>query len=456
MNEKEVISFLSAFGSPGLVEHWHHLNSDKKRRLQAQISQIDLPTLRLQQQLAGQQEKNIHKTLSPFKAYAQAGNPEDIQRGKEALAQGEAGCLVVAGGQGSRLRISGPKGMCQVTAIRKKSLFQLLAEKTIAAGRQVGRLLPLAIMTSPLNHTDTVSFFESHALFGLDPSQVSFFSQDTLPFLDQHGHLFLETPDTLAEGPDGNGGVLRQFMRSGIWDKWLAAGVRYVNFVLIDNPLADPFDAELIGYQKRRNGDAVIKCTYRKNPDEKVGVIVQEHEKAVVVEYTELPKEEQIAIDAQGSLRHLLANLSLFLFDMSFIHRVANASLPLHKAFKAVKYLNSKGEVVQADHPMAWKFERFIFDVLPLGTKVEALVYPRERCFAPLKNFSGDDSLESVSRALQHRDRQVLGEVTGLPCQAKDIEISQDFYYPTDDLLRKWRGRPVTQTGYIDRDTNSH
>lgn len=451
MNEQQVISFFSTFGEPHLVKHWQRLNADQKRHLQAQIAPIDLPTLRLQQQLVRQEGEDTPRTIFPFDAYAEHGNLEDRKRGKEALSRGLVGCLVVAGGQGSRLRIDGPKGMCQVTALQKKSLFQLLAEKTVAAGKQVGRLLPLAIMTSALNHAETVSFFERHALFGLDPSQLSFFSQGMLPLLDQQGHVFLEEAGTLAAGPDGNGGALHQFVHSGIWEQWQAAGVRDVNFILIDNPLADPFDAELIGYQQRRRCDIVVKCTYRKTPEEKVGVLVKEQEKVAVVEYTELPQEERTARNPHGTLRHLLANLSLFLFDMSFIQRAASAALPLHRAFKAVKYLNSQGHTVQADHPMAWKFERFIFDVLPLGSKVEALVYPRDVCFAPLKNFSGDDSLDTVSRALQQRDRHILEEVTGVPCPAAAIEISQDFYYPTDELLAAWKGKQVTQSGYIDR-----
>jgi len=450
VNEQQVISFFSTFGELNLVRHWQSLNMDQRRSLESQVAQIDLPTLRLQQQLVQKKEDDIRRTFTPFESYSRCGNLEDVKRGKKALSQGLVGCLVVAGGQGTRLRINGPKGLCQVTAVRKKSLFQLLAEKTVAAGRQVGRLLPLAIMTSPLNHADTVSFFEKHALFGLDPSQLFFFSQDTLPLLDRQGHLFLETADTLAMGPDGNGGVLHQFVRSGIWDQWQGAGVRHVNFVLIDNPLADPFDAELIGYQQRRTCDVVVKCTYRKTPEEKVGVVVQEHGKVAVVEYTELPYEEQKAMDANGSLRHLLANLSLFVFEMTFIKKIANASIPLHKAFKAVKYLDGKGHTVQADHPMAWKFEKFIFDVLPLANQVEALVYPREVCFAPLKNFSGDDSFDTVSRALQQRDRQVLEAVTGMSCQTSAIEIAQDFYYPTEALLTAWKGKQVTQSCYMD------
>lgn len=450
VDEDQLLSFLSNFGDSAFIKQWPQLSSQQKKHLAAQIERIDLPMLHLQQQLLMQEGGDQHADIAPFSAYARCGNREDQERGKEAIAQGLVGCLVVAGGQGTRLRLDGPKGICEVSAIRKKSLFQLLAEKTLAAGKQVNRLLPLAIMTSPLNHDDTVSFFERHERFGLASSQLAFFSQRMLPLLNSQGRLFLENIDTLAVGPDGNGGALQQFVRCGLWKQWQAAGVRYVNFILIDNALADPFDAELIGYQQRRQCDVVIKCTFRHTPEEKVGVIVQEKGKPAVVEYTELSQKERTDTRSDGTLRHLLANLSLFAFDMSFIQQAAETSLPLHKAFKAVKYLNEKGVTIQAVHPMAWKFERFIFDVLPLGSRVEALVYPRDMCFAPLKNFHGEGSVDTVSQALQQRDRQIIETMTGHPCKVDPIEISQDFYYPTKELLKAWKGKHVTRSGYLD------
>lgn len=450
VNEQETINLLSAIGSEKLLRHWEGLAPAQKQRLALQIEQIDIPTFRLQQQLIDEsQTKN--RAILPFTHYSKAGNNEDKLTGKKMIAEGLVGCLIVAGGQGSRLRIDGPKGLCKVTKVRQKSLFQLFAEKTLAAGIQAGRMLPLAIMTSPLNHDDTINFFEENAYFGLDKNQISFFSQEMLPLLDTQGNLFLETTDHLSEGPDGNGGALHQFYKSGLWNDWHSKGVRYLNFVLIDNALADPFDTELVGYQKRMNSDVVVKCTKRKNPDEKVGILAIENGKAVVVEYSEISRDEQSALDDKGNLRYLLANLSLFSFEMDFIKQIATTTQPiLHKAFKAVNFLDVQGKTIKPELPMAWKFEKFIFDVLPEATKVDALVYPREECFAPLKNFSGSDSFETVADALEKRDRQVLEEIIGNPCDVTPLEISQDFYYPTPELLQKWKQQVVDNDGYVE------
>lgn len=449
MDDVQAEALFSTLGISKLFKHWKGLDSQYKNALLQQLQHLDIPTLRLQQQLVDEPQTKA-LPVTPFTNFSKIGNEDDKRLGQAAIGDGLVGCLIVAGGQGSRLRIEGPKGICSVTKIRKKSLFQLVAEKTIAAGKQVRRLLPIAIMTSPLNHQDTVAFFEKNAFFGLDPMQLTFFSQETLPLLDQQGNLFLETPDALAIGPDGNGGALHQFFKSGIWEKWYANGVRYLNFTLIDNSLADPFDAELIGYHLRQKSDVVIKCTNRRNPQESVGVLVQENGKTAVIEYSELSEQERTAVNTDGTLRHLLANLSLFSFNMDFIKRVATTQPTLHKAFKAVKFLNKEGHTVQAEKPMAWKFEKFIFDVLPQASKVDALLYPREMCFAPLKNFNGADSLETVSEAIEKRDQKILLEISGISCQLRPLEISQDFYYPTPELLKKWKGKSPDQSGYLE------
>lgn len=448
LDENQAAALLSAIGDQHLIKHWNGLTAHQKHHLFAQLQQINIPTLHLQQQLIhAPQITNRH--INPFTTYSTAGNPEDKQSGLEIIAKGQVGCLIIAGGQGSRLHIEGPKGKCKVTKIRKKSLFQLFAEKILAAGKQANHVLPVAIMTSPQNHEETMAFFQENAFFGLDQNQLSFFQQETLPLLDQQGHLLLETKDSLSVGPDGNGGALDRFVKCGLWNDWHAKGIRYLNFILIDNALADPFDAELIGYQKRLNSEVVIKCIKRQDL-ENVGLIVQENGKTAVIEYSELSNEERSALNPDNSFRHPLANLSLFSFSMEFIKQVVSTAQPiLHKAFKAVKFLDKEGKTIKAEQPMAWKFEKFIFDILPFASKVDALVYPRTSCFAPLKNFSGKDSFETVADALEKRDQQIFSAITGLPCQITPFEISQEFHYPTPALLQKWKGKTINETGYI-------
>lgn len=385
---------LAEYGQSRLLQHWDSLSDSEKQPLEQQLQAIDWRTFQRQQALLHSNEEKSRE-FEPFGNYYPSGDDQEIAEGKELIKQGQLGCLMVAGGQGTRLKFDGPKGMFPLTE-DGKTLFQIFAERTLAASEQAGIPLKLAIMTSPHNDAQTRDYFAQQGRFGLEESQLSFFSQAQLPFLDDEGQLFLDSPSHMAEGPDGNGVSLHHFVRSGIWEDWNGQGVRYLNFIQVDNVLADPFDANLLGHHCRRKNDMTLKCILREDPKEKVGVIVEEAGKAAVVEYSEISPEDQTALNPNGGLLHALANISQFGFSMDFVKRVAAAELPLHLAHKAVKYLNSHGQVQVPDVPRAWKFEAFIFDVLKEASQVDALVYPREECYAPLKNVSGADSIETV------------------------------------------------------------
>ena len=113
---------------------------------------------------------------------------------------------------------------------------------------------------------------------------------------------------------------------------------------------------------------------------------------------------------------------------------MANQALPLHKALK-------KG---------VWKFERYIFDVLKFSYRAILAIYPRENCFAPIKNREGENSLESAQKALIAQDRKVIEAITGSKAPMSCLEIDPAFYYPTIDLLAKWKGREIPPLPYID------
>lgn len=428
------------------------LSSSQRKLLQQDIDSIEVDLFKRQQELIFQLEQSKQE-IAPFTNFAVAGSdPTLLEKGKQLIAEGKMGCLLLAGGQGTRLGFEGPKGCYPISIIRHKSLFQLCAEKVLALGKQVGRLLLLAIMVSPQNKNEIEAFFEHNHFFGLLPDQVFFFSQTELPLLDIQGDLFLETLSHIALGPDGNGRCLEHFVRSGIWQNWYESGVRYLNLVLIDNPLADPFDAELLGFHCLQEVDVTVKCTEKLKADEKVGLLVKSGDGCRIIEYSEMSDEEKCARDLQGKLKYRCANLSLFCFSMEFVKTVSSKTedLPLHKAWKSVSYLDKTGKTCKSTQPNAWKFEFFIFDILKYTNRVATLIYPREFCFAPLKNATGSDSPEKVKKALQQFDLHVIEKITGLRCPEFAFELAPEFYYPTEELITKWRGVKLLRSGYIE------
>lgn len=351
-------------------------------------------------------------TLQPLSSY-------DTATGKLKGEVGNVGCIILSGGQGTRMASPEAKALLPVSVVRKKCLLQLFCEKREAASKKVGFRLPLAIMTSPLNHEKISSYLQKHHW-----ENVDLFSQEMLPFLNDQGNWFFEAPGKIAQGPDGNGYALKLFYRSGLWEKWKKAGIEAVNIVQIDNPLADPYDAELAAYHFEQKADVTIKAAFRESPSEKVGAIGLQNGKVAIVEYSEL----------ENAAPFTVANIGLFCMSMKFIEKIASITLPWHLARK-----ND-----------AWKFETFIFDLLNYADKVKVLVYPREEVYSPLKNASGEKSLQTVQASLLAEERKILEKLSGASLSNRVIELDAAFHYPTPELLQKWKGKQLPEQDYID------
>ncbi|MBS0615621.1 MAG: UTP--glucose-1-phosphate uridylyltransferase [Verrucomicrobia bacterium] len=286
------------------------------------------------------------------------------------------GTIIFAGGQGTRLGSSLPKALVPITP---KSLLQLFCERTKAASVSAGHPLPIAIMTSPLNHEAILNFLEKHAYFGLPLETIDLFPQEMLPFLDDKGNWIVEEGGKIAQGPDGNGHSLKRFFETGIGEKWKNQGIEHIHIMPIDNALADPFDQNFFSAHLEQENEVTIKAVIRDNLQENVGALCLKNGKVGVWEYTEL----------SGDTKELnLANINLFCLTMSFAKDTAQKTLPWHLARKKYK------------DQWIWKFETFIFDMLDYAEKVGVVVFPRHEVYSPLKNAKGERSLQTVQAAL--------------------------------------------------------
>ncbi len=441
MNREQLEKKLKGIHQEFILNQWNSFDPQQQKLLAHQIETLNITTYEEQKKLL-HSEPHRDITFEPYQDYTHSGSTENQEIGEKIIGDGNLGCIIIAGGQGTRLKFEGPKGLFPVSVIKNKSLYQLFAEKTLAASKRYQKKLHIALMTSSQNHDVTVAYFKKNEYFGLDEDQVDFFTQENLPFLDEKGNLLLEKPNKIAEGPDGNGYTLHKFLESKIWEKWYANDIRFINIVLIDNPLADPFDAELVGYHYRKGTDITIKCVTRKNANEKVGLLVGNPSHLQVVEYSEMPQEEQNAKLPNGTLKHQCANISLFCLNMEFAQYISEKTLPLHKAYKPVKLFNNP-------QTHAWKYERYIFDILLHTRKISTIMFPREQTFSPLKNFEGDFSPSTVRKDLLHQDREIISSITGLPAPKHDFELSQDFHYPTKEIFEFWMGKAPPETPYI-------
>jgi UDP-N-acetylglucosamine/UDP-N-acetylgalactosamine diphosphorylase len=299
--------------------------------------------------------------------------------GIERIIQGKVGCLILAGGQGSRLGLSIPKALVPVTPDGQKTLLELHLEKIELARVFHQTKIPCAIITSKENHAQIAKFIEEKNF----SSFTTLIMQNEAPFLDDLGNWILREDGKLAAGPDGNGYALHLLQEKGVLSQWKNTGTEEITIVPIDNPLADPVDPILIGYHAANSADVTVKVILRQSDEEKVGILVQKNGRIEVREYSELPSEKPQKI--------CLAHIGLFALNLSFAERVSKEEFPWHLARK----------LDPVSQKWVWKFERFIFDMLAHSHKTNLLLYPREDVYAPLKNATGDKSLATVQAALK-------------------------------------------------------
>ena len=422
MHEESLTKLLSSLGQMHLQEGFDSLDSASKEKFIQELSSLSSVLLFKQRALLSAPKEESF-SVAEWKECSFSVAEESEKKGKELLSKGLCACLILAGGRGSRLGSSSPKGTLGVSVIKKKSLFQLLFERTFYAGLQCGKKLPLVIMTSSYNHQETIAFLFSHNWFGLDQEQVYFFTQEDLPLCDTEGNWFLEAPGKLAKGPDGNGHALHLFYQSGVFEILQKQGVEYLNIVPIDNALADPFDVDFLGFHATEGSDVSIKSIKRDSEAEHVGVLASDNGSLRVVEYTELAKIAKVVTE---EISFPLASTGLFCFTFDFIKKLVSLKqeIPWHLSFK--KSLSYP----PLEEKYAWKFEYFLFDVFAYAKKTSVLVLPRSLCFSPLKNAEGDNSLATVARDLLHRDRQIYKTLTGEEPPSEVFELSLAYSYP--------------------------
>lgn len=332
-----------------------------------------------------------------------ATNQADLYRralaeGERLLRAGKVAAFTVAGGQGTRLGIDGPKGAVVVTPDGSRTLFQLFAEMVLSARRKYSAAIPWYIMTSPANHEETLTFLAEHRWFGLPESDVKLFPQGMLPAFDFSGRLIMEEKGRLALAPDGHGGSLKALAKSGALSDMRRRGVSIISYFQVDNPLVRPFDRLFIGLHALTGSEMSTKVLPKADDLERVGNLCMQGGKVMVIEYSDFPAEAARAKNSDGTRKFNAGNAAIHLFDVAFVERITAHALPFRRAEKAIPTIDERGLSTKPDRPNGVKLETFVFDVLPLAKNPLLLEIDRAEEFSPVKNATGVDSLESSRR----------------------------------------------------------
>lgn len=399
-------SLLAKHNQQHLLGHWDELSEPAQHQLAAQIEAVDFEQITELHggdtdqpdwaALARKAEPPPAMRLADRKSGAAGGlgvSPEAARiRGEEALAAGEVGVLLVAGGQGSRLGFEKPKGMYPIGPVSGASLLQIHLEKSVALGKRYGKKMPVYLMNSPVTQEAQTAFLNENDQFGLDEDDLFIFCQGTMPAVDREtGRLLLAEKDRLFLSPDGHGGTIAALATSGATEHMRRRGIKHLFYLQVDNPLVPIGDAELIGYHLLAESELTSMAVAKQDPQDKLGNFGMIDGKMNVIEYSDMPDDVAEQRDASGDLLFWAGSIAVHVFGVAFLERMLGLkdALPFHIANKKVPHLDETGKLVDPTEANALKFERFIFDLLPQATNPIVVEYAEAEVFAPLKNAPG-------------------------------------------------------------------
>jgi UDP-N-acetylglucosamine/UDP-N-acetylgalactosamine diphosphorylase len=429
---------LSSRGIEGVFARAQAAGDSAVKELESELQTLDFDLLDRQRAALQHDGELKLANIQPPKLVessmtASDANAKALACGEQALSANRVAVITVAGGQASRLGFNGPKGAFPLGAITGASLFQMLAEQVVLLRKRYQCDLPWIIQTGPSNHFDTVNYFAARNWFGMASASIQFVCQGTLPALDSEGQLMLTAPGKLFRNPDGHGGVYRAVKRSGVIDVLRASGIDVVYYCQVDNPLVFIADPTFIGHHLLAGAQMSVKVVEKTDAREKVGLVVENDGKVQCVEYSDISEALQAKTADDNGLLYRAGNIAVHVYDLNFFEEMSEANLPLHLARKQIKAL-AAGQSITSDVD-AIKFETFVFDALPLASKVVVQLADRPFEFAPVKNRSGSDSASSSRAALSVRAKLWLPLIDeNIMISDGQIEFSSSILSGPQDL----------------------
>ena len=393
---------LQKYHQEHVLKYYDELSAEEKEGLLAQIDATDMSILESCKHREELAQKGAITPLSAMQLDEIEENRESFtETGLEAVRAGKVAAVMLAGGMGTRLGSDDPKGMYNVGLTRELFIFQCQINNLLDVVRQADAWVHLFIMTSDKNHDATAAFLEAHDYFGYQKEYVHFFRQEMAAATDFEGRIYLEEKGKLSTSPNGNGGWFISMRNNGLLELLHSEGIEWLNVFAVDNVLQRIADPCFVGAAIQKNCAVGAKVVRKNAPDEKVGVICLEDGRPSIVEYYELTDELMNAKDEKGEPAYNFGVILNYLFREKDLEKMLGSNMPLHIVEKKIPCLNEAGEPVKPEEPNGYKFESLALDMIHQLETCLPFEVVREKEFAPIKNRTGIDSVESARELLQ-------------------------------------------------------
>ena len=400
MEFKSAAEKLKKYGQEHVLKYYEELNEQEKASLLKQVEDIDFEVIK-----EGSSFEAKKGEITPIAAM----ELEEINLKKEhfkevgskAIREGKVGAVLLAGGMGTRLGSDNPKGMYNIGLTKEVYIFERIIRNLLDVVEETGAWVQLFVMTSEKNNDITQSFFKEKNYFGYNPEYIAFFVQDMAPATDYEGKVYMEEKGRISTSPNGNGGWFLSMKKGGMLDIVHRRGIEWINVFAVDNVLQRIADPVFVG-AVLEGGYAVGSKVIRKAaPDEKVGVMCLEDGKPSIVEYYELTEALMNTKNEKGDPAYNFGVILNYLFREKDLEDILEKKLPLHVVEKKIPCLDENGNPVNPETPNGHKYEQLVLDMILLMDSCLPFEVVREKEFAPIKNKTGVDSVDSARELLQ-------------------------------------------------------
>ena len=317
--------------------------------------------------------------------------------------------VLVAGGLGERLDYKDIKIGLQTDLITLRSYIQIYIETILSYEDRVRKkekvsndwFIPFCIMTSEDTHEQTISLLKKNSNFYMRENQIILIKQRKLPAIrDNECHLSLQKDKFLLETkPHGHGDIHYLLYQSGLAQKWINEGKKFMIQFMDTNALAFNCILSTLGISIKNNYD--INSTFvTRRAKEKIGALCKLIDKNdnisyANIEYNQLDSLFKEKYNGIGDIPNekgfcdFPGNLNVLVFKLEPYLNILNKTKGLVPEFVNPKYTDETRKTFK----VPTRLETLMQDITKLVDKKENIGYTyfeRWFCFSACKNNTHD------------------------------------------------------------------